>query len=165
MGGYNEGCMVVCHCDGLVINKMKTQESPVPSGAVAHNRGQMSAHPGCLSYVSIVFCLDSLVSELAAKLDAVGYTQRIHAGLLAAQAHLDNPAASWIPNEPEVYINNVVTAYNHAPARAAEENMHPTDVGPQLGNSIQGEIRHRYGFHAMTEHTFPPPGCLPFCIL
>ena len=161
VGNYNEGCMVVCHCDGLLINKMKTHETEVPPGAIAHNRGQLSAHPGCLSYVSIVFALDSLVAELEAELDSVGYTQKYHQTLLAVQAHLDNPAASWVPNEPEVYINNVVTVYNHAPARAAEENMHPTDVGPQLGNSIQSEIRNRYGFHAMTEHTFPLPDCLP----
>ena len=159
-GGYNEGCMVVCHCDGLVINKMKTQETPVPQGAVAHVRSQMSAHPGCLSYVSIVFCVDSLVAELAAELDAVGYTQKYHAGLLAVQAHLDNRASSWIPDEPTVYINNAVAAFNRAseshlepvmvpcvgaPAEApdADENMHPTDVGPQLDNS-RGSDRVRY---------------------
>ena len=144
-GGYNEGCMVVCHCDGLVINKMKAQDTPVPQGAVAHVRGQMSAHPGCLSYVSIVFCLDSLVAELAAELDAVGYTQKVHASLLAVQDHLDNPASSWIPDEPAVYINNAVTALNRALAEApeAEENMHTTDVGPQLDNS-RGRERNRY---------------------
>ena len=108
-GGYNGGCMVVCHCDGIVVKHMRTHETPVPKGAVSYIRGQMCAHPGCLSYVSICFCLDSLVVELAKELDALGYTQTIHQGLLDVQKHLEHPEKSWLPKEPVTKINNPVT--------------------------------------------------------
>ena len=106
VGGYNTGCLVVCHIDGIAIKGCGKYD--VPQGAVAFKNDQLAISPTCCEYSSICFAANSLVSELSTQLDRVGFTQRMYNGLKQIQLHLHNSSTS---DEKDVtLISNTVVS-------------------------------------------------------
>ena len=99
-GGYTAGALFLIKVHGILINGDRhrfAEGEPVPVGATALRRDQLSMAPSVMEYHSATFDLAQLMHALQSFLDALGYTRELLDALVAVRDYVArrhaNPAA------------------------------------------------------------------------
>lgn len=94
-GGYTQTALVIVKACGAVPIKRVPKKTLVPAGCVCAEGDQLALNPEVVEFVSITFCVKSLMHYLKEQLDAIGYTETLHYAILEAQRVLsENPVYS-----------------------------------------------------------------------
>jgi hypothetical protein len=88
-GGDIRGAAFVLEVHGILcMSKSGDELGAVPPGVILMKNNQYVAHRGAVSYYSVSFQRDALLSVISREMDEQGYPKALHAALVAIQAHL-----------------------------------------------------------------------------
>jgi hypothetical protein len=131
-GGYNRGAAFVLEVKGICCRaKPGDADAVVPPGAILLAKDQYAAHPTAVSYYSVTFQRDALISAIGKAMDEQGYSAALHKALVDIQAHLKSPSGPP-PAQAVTLLNEIVQSGKQQPmAKQQRQQQQQLDAEPQ----------------------------------